>query len=192
MRRWLVYWHYSVSEEAYALHKYFNRTSSKARKITFAALLGALAAIFQSAGGFMPGVGYFISPLATAPIILSTIYSIRSGLQAYLLTIVLLMIIQPSEIIVFPFTTGVLGFGIGVGFLYLNKRITVIALGSFSLFTGIITLLYLFRFPVLGSSIDSSFSILYVLPIYLFSFLYGWLWVEISRVYFRKFRNIVD
>jgi hypothetical protein len=131
MKKGFMFWFYSANKDAFDLHQYFHRTSSKTKAMTFTAFLGALAAIFQSAGGFMPGVGYLFSPIATAPIVLGTIYSIRSGLLAYLLSIVLLMIIQPSEIIVFPFTTGLLGLGIGVGFVYLKKRITILALASY-------------------------------------------------------------
>lgn len=64
----------------------------------------------------MPGIGYLISFLATLPIFLVTSLSIRQGILSYILTILLLFIIQPSELIIFPFTTGLLGIAIGVAF----------------------------------------------------------------------------
>jgi len=192
MKKGFMFWFHSANKDAFDLHQYFHRTSSKTKEMTFTAFLGALAAIFQSAGGFMPGVGYLFSPIATAPIVLGTIYSIRSGLLAYLLSIVLLMIIQPSEIIVFPFITGLLGLGIGVGFVYLKKRITILALASFLLFAGIAILLYGFRFPLFGPSIGSAITIINIVYIYLFSFFYCWLWVEISLICFKKLRIMLD
>ena len=190
--KWFMFWFHFANKDALLLHQYFNRTSSQTKEMTITAFLGALAAIFQSTGGLLPGVGYLISPLATAPIVLATIYSIRSGLLAYVLSIVLLMIIQPSEIIVFPFTTGLLGFGIGAGFIYLKKRITILALASFLLFAGIAILLYGFRFPLLGPSVGSAITIINIVYLYLFSFFYCWLWVEISLIFIKKLRIILD
>lgn len=77
------------------------------------ASLSALTALFQSAGGFLPGVGYLISPLSTAPLVLVALISFRSGITAYTLTSLLLLLIQPSELTVFPFTTGLLGMTLG-------------------------------------------------------------------------------
>ncbi|MFE0556842.1 MULTISPECIES: hypothetical protein [Paenibacillus] len=108
------------------------------------AFLDALSAIFQSMGGLLPGIGYLISPLATAPIVLCTILSVGSGLTAYLLTMLLLFFIQPSELIVFPFTTGLLGLGVGGSLIYLNIRLPVVITGSLSLWAGILLLLYVF------------------------------------------------
>jgi hypothetical protein len=187
MKNCFMYWLHSVSEEAHALHKSFHRTSSNAKKITLAALLAALAAIFQSAGGFIPPVGYFISPFATTPVILSTIYSVRTGFFSYIITILLLMILQPSEIAIFPFTTGLLGLGIGIGFMHFTKRITIVAFGSSFLFAGVIMLVYLLGFPVLPS-IGTSFSLTTIVSIYLFSFLYSWLWVEMSRFFIKRLK----
>lgn len=192
MKKWLMFWVKSVTVDSYAIHHYLQSTSNKSKDMIVTAFFGAVAAIFQSAGGFLPGIGYLISPLATVPIVFSVVYSIRSGWMAYLLSIVLLMIIQPSEIIVFPFTTGLLGLGIGFGFVYLKKRISIIALASFSLFFGINMLLYGFRFPILGPSVQSSPDVTNVVYIYIFSFLYCWFWVEMIIVCFRKYRNILE
>ncbi|USG65055.1 hypothetical protein NDK47_23505 [Brevibacillus ruminantium] len=53
------------------------------------ALLSTLATLFQLAGGFMPGPGYLISPLSTAPIVVATLISLRSGAIAYALVIII-------------------------------------------------------------------------------------------------------
>jgi membrane-associated HD superfamily phosphohydrolase len=187
MRNCIMYWLHSVSEEVHALHKSFHRTSSNAKKMTLTALLAVLAAIFQSAGGFIPAIGYLISPFATAPVIVTTIYSIRTGFFSYIMTILLLMIIQPSEIAIFPFTTGLLGLGIGIGLMYFKKRITIVAFSSSFLFVGVIMLVYLLGFPVLPS-IGTSFSLTTIVSIYLFSFLYCWFWVEISRFFIKRLK----
>ena len=192
MRRWFRFWFCPVNQEALDLHHYFHRTSSATKEMTITAFLGALAAIFQSAGGLMPGVGYLISPLATAPIVLGTVYSTRSGFTAYLLSMALLVIIQPSELIVFPFTTGLMGLGIGAGFVYLKTRITILALASFLLAAGIAIVLYGLRFPLFGPSIGSDIAVIHVVALCLFSFLYCGLWVEISLICFRKLRMMLE
>lgn len=151
--------------------------SKPAYQIATTSFLGLLAAILQSAGGFIPVVGMFISPLATFPIILAMLMGVSNGLMGYVLTIFLLLIIQPSELFVFPFTTGLLAIGIGLGLLLFNKRLKVIAFSGLVLSGGICILLYVFQFPILGPFfLELQFS--YLIIIYLFSFLYSWGWTE--------------
>ena len=59
-------------------------------------------------------------------IIFCTFLSIRQGFLGYMLAILILFILQQSEIFVFPFTTGLLGLVIGTTFLYLQKREKII------------------------------------------------------------------
>src|SRR5690606_16683077 len=96
------------------------------KKLLFMALMAALTAILQSAGGLLPPIGFVISPFATAPIIVVTLISLRSGVFTYVITILLLFLLQPSELLIFPFTTGLLGLSIGWALCKLNKRKEVI------------------------------------------------------------------
>ncbi|GLB61843.1 hypothetical protein NCCP133_39720 [Cytobacillus sp. NCCP-133] len=84
-----------------------------------------MAAILQAAGGYFPGIGYFFSPLATAPVLLCSMFSIPFGAMSYFLTMMLLFILQPTELIVFPFTTGLLGLGIGASFSFFKGFVKV-------------------------------------------------------------------
>jgi len=97
------------------------RKLSLANKVVITALMSALATMFQAAGNLIPGIGLFISPFATLPIFLAVCYSIREGVLSYLLTILLLFIIEPSELIVFPFTTGLLGIALGLSFIQFKR-----------------------------------------------------------------------
>jgi len=142
--------------------------------------------MFQSAGGFMPGLGFLISPLATFPIFLATYLSIRQGILSYTLTIFLLFIIQPSELIIFPFTTGLLGITIGVAILQLKRRIVVVSFVVVCLFTGIMVLLYVFCFPVLVPTINTTIDSKVIAIIFLFSFLYSWIFAELCRIFINR------
>lgn len=185
------YWLKPVCEEASVLHIRYGTADAATRKIILAAFLATLSAIFQSMGGLLPGIGYLISPLATAPIVISAVLSAGSGLMSYLLSILLLFLIQPSELIVFPFTTGLLGLGIGASLLYLKIRLWAVLVGSFSLWMGILLLLYVFRFPILGPVASSAFNLSTIAIVYVFSLLYSWLWVEISRYFIRKISKVI-
>ncbi len=166
------------------------RKHTKARMLVLGCFLTCIAVILQAAGGFLPGVGYFISPFATLPILLGAMFSLRMGVMSYILTILLLFILFPSELVVFPFTTGLLGIGIGAAFFFFKKRLSIITLGAILLTIGIMSLLYVFRFPVLGPAVSDSFSYLTVGSIFLFSFLYSWLWVEIALFFIKKLKTI--
>ncbi|OIJ21490.1 hypothetical protein BKP45_01590 [Anaerobacillus alkalidiazotrophicus] len=163
----------------------------KTMKLILGSIFACIAAILQSAGGFFLGIGYFISPLATAPILLSSMLSIPIGVMSYFLTIMLLFILQPTELIVFPFTTGLLGLGIGAAFYLFRKRISIIATGTILLMLGIMSLLFIINFPILGPIVSDSFSFLTTISIFLFAFLYSWLWVEVALIIIKKIKMII-
>lgn len=157
-------------------------------KIIIGSIFACIAVILQALAGFLPGIGYFFSPLATAPIMLCSMFSIPYGLMSYFLTIMLLFIIQPTELIIFPFTTGLLGLGIGVSFYFFRKRLSIIATGAVLLMLGIMSLLFIFRFPILGPSVSFSFSFFTIS--FLLAFMYSWVWVEIALIIFNRLKMI--
>ncbi|MEF2968699.1 hypothetical protein V3851_23130 [Paenibacillus sp. M1] len=161
------------------------------RNMVTVAFLAALSAMLQSMGGLLPGVGFVISPFATAPIILASVLSAGSGIIAYFLTILLLLFIQPSELIVFPFTTGILALGIGISFMLLKSRLTALLAGCISLFAGILMLLYVFQFPVLGPALPSGFNLSVTVLLLGFSLLYAWVWVWFSKWMIRKLSKVI-
>lgn len=186
------YWLKPACQEIDAIRLRFATAESATRKIIFVAFLAVFSAIFQSMGGLLPGAGYLVSPLATAPIVLGAVLSFGTGLSAYLLTILLLLWIQPSELFVFPFATGWLALGIGSSFLYFRSRLSALLMGSIVLWAGILLLLYVIRFPVLGPGVTSTFHLNTVGIILVFSIFYSWLWVEISRWLIQKLGKVLS
>ena len=154
---------------------------SKNMKLVVGSLLSTMAAIFQSAGLF-GGIGYAFSMMATGPIVLVTVISLRFGLLSYAVTTLLLMILQPSEVLVFMFTTGLLGISLGVGFKLFQTRLVVSLTGGMLLATGIFLLLYLFQFPILGPSISSQVSFTVIGGVLLFALFYSWIWMKLSKL----------
>ncbi|MBE7103571.1 hypothetical protein FT637_11075 [Bacillus cereus] len=180
MNRFRCYWYqWMIEHDANFVHK---RKMTPASRLVITALLGSFAAIFQSAGNLIPGIGLFISPFATLPIFFAICYSIREGILSYILTIFLLFIIQPSELIVFPFTTGLLGIALGVSFLQFKRRIWVVSFSAICLLIGIMIVLDIFRFPVLGPTIHTTVDIKIISLIFILSFLYCWIYAELCRI----------
>ncbi|MBS4223546.1 hypothetical protein [Lederbergia citrea] len=184
-----MYFTKKISDDPQSIHIAL-KGLSHTNKIVLVSIFSGFAAIFQAAGGFMPGIGYFISPLATAPIIFCSILSKRLGFLSYLITNFMLLISQPSELIVFPFTTGLLGLGIGIAFLMYKKRLAVMASGFAALTLGILAVLYGFKFPLLGPAASTSINGLIIISICLFSAFYSWIWVEISVACFKRIRAV--
>ncbi|MDR6997596.1 hypothetical protein [Neobacillus niacini] len=156
---------------------------SRTKKLVVGSILAAFATIFQSAGIFV-GIGYAFSILATMPIVLSAMISIHLGIMSYFLTILLLLIIQPSEIFVFPFTTGLLGLSLGIAFRWWKSRIAITFFGGIILAAGILFLLYIVKFPVLGPSVSHTFHVRVVFVILMFSLFYSMVWMGLSRKVF--------
>lgn len=186
----MVYFFKTITDEVRSSQIRFNKLT-QTMKITLVSIFACIAALLQAAGGFLPGIGFFLSPLATAPILLSAMFSITLGIRSYLLTIMLLFILQPSELIVFPFTTGLVGLGIGLAFSFYKKRLSVIASGAVLLTLGVTSLLFIFHFPVLGPTVSDAFSYPITICIFLVAFLYSWFWVEITFVMFKRLKFIM-
>lgn len=157
------------------------RAEGKTKSIVVSALLSAIAAILQSAGA-LGGPGFAVSALVTLPIAAAALLAVHTGIMAYAAAICLLIVLQPSEIIVFSFTTGLLGLGIGFAFRLFKKRAAVVAFAALCLTAGIALLLYIIKFPVLGTSISKDFNAILLPCIYVLSYAYSWLWVEISII----------
>jgi hypothetical protein len=160
-------------------HQAIPGNHSKNVKLITGSLLGAIAAILQSAGLF-GGLGYAFSILATGPIVLATVISARIGFLTYVVTAMLLIFLQPSEVLIFVFTTGLLGVSLGGGFKLAKNLTSVTITGGLSLASGILILLYLFQFPVLGPALSSKISGSVTIGVIVFSLLYSFIWMRLS------------
>lgn len=180
----------NISTEAQEIHQIFNQNFSTAKKITTAALLAGLAALFQSFGDLLPGIGYIITPFSTFPILIISLYSMLYGSAGYCAVMLLLLFIMPGELVVFPFTTGLLGLGLAAGILKIKKRGLVILLNSILLLSGISLLLYVFNFPVLGPAANSQFNIRTFAFIYIFALVYSSLCTEVGLWLIKRLRRI--
>lgn len=160
-------------------------------KMVMGAILASLAAIFQSVGVFV-GIGYVVSILTTWPIVVATVLTFRMGFMTYILTILLLAIIQPSELFVFPFTTGLLGLSLGLGLRVTKSGPVIVAFAATTLTLGILVLLYALRFPILGPSITSEIDVRVILCVFVFSSLYSWLWLRLSIYGLKTLHRVVQ
>ncbi|RXI96607.1 hypothetical protein DS745_23185 [Anaerobacillus alkaliphilus] len=173
-----MYWRKNLKDITVPISKHLDTQKSTTYKLVYTALLGLLAAILQSAGGFIPVIGMLISPLATFPIVIAILMAGLHGLLGYFVTLFLLLIIQPSELLIFGFTTGLLAVGLGIGFRYFMTRWKIIVFSALVLTVGICFLLYTIQFPILGPFL-LEFQYVNIVFIYLFSFLYSWGWTEL-------------
>lgn len=163
---------------------------SKTMRLVVGALLGSIAVILQSAGTFA-GIGYILSMMSTGPLVLASLLSLRIGVLTYFVTTFLLAMFQPSEVLVFLFTTGLLGLSLGIGLKYIKRNIFIIPFGALSLTLGISILLYVFKFPILGPSATTHFSSIVILGIFSFSIFYSWIWKKLSIATFKVLNKII-
>lgn len=77
------------------------------------------------------------------------------------------------------------------GHITFSKRLSIITTGTILLMSGIIILLFIFHFPVLGPAVSDSFSFLTTVWIFIFAFLYSWLWVEIALNIFKRVKMFI-
>ncbi|WP_066051031.1 hypothetical protein [Robertmurraya korlensis] len=62
-----MYFFKPISEEVRLSQIIFNK-HKKTFGLILVSIFACIAIILEAAGGFFPGIGYFLSPLATAPI----------------------------------------------------------------------------------------------------------------------------
>jgi hypothetical protein len=172
------------------IHQFFSRWTPL-KKLMFAALLAAIAAVFQSFGGLLPAIGYLLSPFSTLPIMLAMLASFRSGVLTYILTICLLLVMEPSELVIFPFTTGLLGLGLGWTFLSIKHPLGIVITNGALLCIGICIPLYGFGFPIFGSYVSPSFTLIPIVVLSAFSLLYSWIWFKFGLFILRKIKAIL-
>ncbi|MCM3677155.1 hypothetical protein M3699_25890 [Peribacillus simplex] len=67
-----MYFFKPISDEVRLSQIIFNK-HKKTMKLILGSIFACLAAILQAAG-FLPGIGFFLSPLATAPILLCSCF----------------------------------------------------------------------------------------------------------------------
>jgi hypothetical protein len=170
-----MFWNRDIKENNLPFITKIRNQRSLTFKLVASAFMSLMAAILQSAGGIIPSAGMIISPFSSAPIILSVLISPLYGILSYILTIFLLLLIQPSELIIFPFTNGAMAIGIGFGLILFNMVWKVITFSSLFLSIGICLLLYLIQFPVLGP-LFIEFRPSNILIIYFFSLVYCSIW----------------
>ncbi|RSK27567.1 hypothetical protein EJF36_12145 [Bacillus sp. HMF5848] len=151
------------------------------------ALLSALSALLQSSGNYIPVIGLFMSAFSTFPVMIASLISKRGIIYTYIISTLLLLILQPSEFFTFPFTTGLLGVSFGLGLILLKKRAWIISVSSITLIFGIMILLLLFKFPILGPiQITSFFDYAILLGC---SFIYCWIFFDLGNILLRKIVN---
>lgn len=178
-----------ISSDTGIVDNYIGLPLTPARKIAYGALLASLATILQSAGIF-GGVGFLVNALSTLPILTATIFSLRLGFLTYTVALVMIAIIQPSELFIFPFTTGPLGLSMGFAFKYFKKGILIVAFSGVSLTIGFLFILFVIQFPILGPAGASSADINLIVVIVLFSFFYSWIWMNGFLSFVKKFGRV--
>lgn len=153
--------------------------SNQTRIIVVGSLLACFTTILQSAGMF-GGIGFLISALSTLPILIGTFLSYRMGILSYISAFLLILFIQPSEFFVYPFTTGLLGISMGFSIRFFKKGIFATLFSGLTLTLGILIILYIIRFPVLGPTISTKIDVNTILIILIFSTVYSWGWLKLS------------
>ncbi|WP_052124153.1 hypothetical protein [Ureibacillus manganicus] len=162
---------------------------SMTMRLLVGSLLGSMAVILQSTGIFT-GIGFMFSMMSTGPVVLASLLSLRIGLMTYIITCFILALLQPSELLVFLCTTGLLGLSLGIGLKVLKRGLFIVSFGALCLTMGISILLYVLQFPILGPSVTSQFSIIIILIVVIFSLLYSWLWKIISVSIFKALYKV--
>lgn len=157
----------------------------KARMVCFGGISAAMCVLFQSAPVWLPPLGMALSPLSTVPVALIASISPLTGLISYLSAGALLCTVSFQEVLIFAFSTGLLGLAVGISIK--NKMITRSVICGSVLFFGLTILLFVFRIHLFGSLIQQFWSITQ-LCLAVFSFIYAAFWSGIMKFVVKRLR----
>ena len=163
------------------------KKSKHIKSIVICSLLSSIAVVLQTAPIYLPGLGIFLSPLSTLPIAIAAIISIPLGIYVYIASILLLLILNLQESIIFLFTTGLIGLLIGLIIFRKGLFISICA-SSISLILGMIVLTYIISIP--GFSLlfqETKFYIVIIIYVF-FSIIYNSIW----NVIILKYRKHIE
>lgn len=164
------------------------------QSITFRLVFGALLAVFsmilQSLGAY-GGIGYAFSMMSTIPIFLSVMLSVEMGMLSYFVSILLLFFFQPSELVVFPFTTGILGLSLGITLRYIGKTLVVSLMSSVVMTVGILFVVEILQFPLLGPDVSGLWDMKLIGAIVVGGAIYSWIMLKLCVLFLKLlFRSV--
>ena len=173
------------------IHRHISTSWSTTKMLAFAAFMAAFAAIFQSAGGLLPGIGFFISPLSTAPILFAMLISCPFRYVHILSHNRFITSDTASRIIYFSIYNGCSGLSLGWSFRFLSTSLAILLTNGISLLIGICIPLFVLGFPVFGPDSFSSITLTALLILFGFSLLYSWIWLEFGMFLLRKLSKLL-
>ncbi|PEN36881.1 hypothetical protein CN630_30860, partial [Bacillus wiedmannii] len=80
---------------------------------------------------------------------------------------------------------------LGVSFSRLRRRIWVVSFSAICLLIGIMIILDIFRFPVLGPTVHTTLDIKIILSIFVMSFLYCWIYAGFCRIILNRVYKVL-
>ena len=152
--------------------------------ICFGSILIALTVIFQSAPVFLPAIGMALSPFSTLPIAIYAAINIPLGFIVFLSSVLIIAVISVEEALILLFTTGVLGFMIGI-LLFRKGLIISVLLSSIALTLGMLGLTYLIGVTAFVDFTRQISTPFILVAYFLFSVVYGCIW----NIGIRNFMN---
>lgn len=129
------------------------------RTLVLGVLLAGLAVIFQLMPVFLSEAVIFLTVLSTVPIYVIARTAPRIGITAYVITGIVISIINIHEGLIYVFTNGIIGLALGIGMYNTRNRVVVCALTALLL---AVTLNFLHSFigiPVLGIDLPEAFLV---------------------------------
>ncbi|MFE5131972.1 hypothetical protein ACFRAZ_28400, partial [Bacillus mobilis] len=77
-------------------------------------------------------------------------------------------------------------------FIQFKRRILVVSFSTICLLIGIMVVLDVFRFPVLGPAVHTTMDIKIILSIFIMSFLYCWLYAALCRIMLNRVYKVLS
>lgn len=157
----------------------------KTKYIVVAALMAAIAAIFQCLPVLFSEIVIFMTILSALPIYTASRMKPVSGILAYLVAAFLIFLLSTHEGLFFLCTNGIIGLSLGICRFYKQKKLIILLISSFSLLISLSIMNYIVGIPIFGVAIPGKF-VIQLLLIALFSAVYNFFYLLVADFLYNR------
>lgn len=161
--------------------------SKHIKSIVTCGLLTTITVFLQTAPIYLPGLGMLLSLFSTLPVAIAAIISISFGINVYIASTLLLLMINLEEAIIFTLTTGIIGLLIGI-FIFRFNLVLSIIISSVSLTIGMVILTYIIAIPGFKLLFENTKLYIVIIIYILFSLIYNSIW----NIFISKYRKQIE
>ncbi|HWT74425.1 MAG TPA: hypothetical protein VN258_06865 [Mobilitalea sp.] len=161
---------------------------SRTRMMIIAALMAAIAAIFQLLPVLLSEFAVLLTIASALPIYCSSRIKPLAGILSYLVAAFLIMLFSTHEGLFFLCSNGMIGLSLGVCRYYKQKKLNILLISSFCTTLSLSIMNYGIGIPVFGTSLPGNL-VMQLSIIYTFLLVYNFIYLLMADSIYKRLEH---